>query len=77
MEWWYRDRYKLPVTDDRFLDLTPDDMLLDAWAAYYEKARIDGKGEILEDDEFDLNKILADLDNGDAWESVDDWKATD
>jgi len=52
-------------------------MLLDAWAAYYEKARIDGKGEILEDDEFDLNKILADLDNGDAWESVDDWKATD
>lgn len=36
-------------------------MLLDAWAHYYDGARKAGKGEVIEDDGFDLNQILSDL----------------
>jgi len=37
-------------------------MLLDFWSLYYAKTREQGKGEIIEDDSFDLDRILADLD---------------
>jgi hypothetical protein len=64
-------------------------MLLDAWASYFAQAKAAGKGDLIEDDDFDLNQILADLERqeGDAsaltedppeavpddWEPVDDW----
>lgn len=79
IEWWYRDRYHLPVTDPRFLGATHDDMLLDAWAAYYDQARKAGKGELIEDDEFNLDAILKDLeqraDPPDDWEPEQTWTA--
>lgn len=64
-------------------------MLLDAWASYFAKAKAEGKGDLIEDDDFDLTQILADLERqeGDAssliedrpedapddWEPLDDW----
>jgi hypothetical protein len=64
-------------------------MLLDAWASYFAKAKADGQGDLIEDDDFDLSQILAELERqeGDAsaliddrppdvpddWEPVDDW----
>jgi len=71
------------------LDASWDDMLLDAWAAYFAQAKATGQGDLIEDDDFDLSQILADLERqeGDAsallddlpgavpddWEPADDW----
>ncbi len=56
-------------------------MLLDAWAAYFEHARKSGNGELIEDDDFDLDAILADLaENAGAqgqWEEIENWTAPD
>lgn len=43
-------------------------MLVDAWASYFAKAKQAGNGELIEDDSFDLNQILDDLERqgGDA-----------
>ncbi|WP_295455306.1 hypothetical protein [uncultured Thiodictyon sp.] len=59
-------------------------MLLDAWAAYFEHARRDGKGDLIEDDEFDLDAILTDLARQaqaqddtvppDDWEPAETWE---
>lgn len=54
-------------------------MLLDAWTAYFKRARDEGQGELIEDDDFDLEAILADLERKaeeappDDWEPVDTW----
>lgn len=62
-------------------------MLLDAHATYFAKAIREGKGEVIEDDSFDLDQIVADLElndgeplidtNPDDWEETDNWHATD
>lgn len=57
-------------------------MALDYWASYYTQARIAGKGDLIEDDDFDLNRILAEQDekaeaaaieNGE-WDDVGSWE---
>lgn len=58
-------------------------MLLDAWAAYFEKARERGGGDLIEDDNFDLDAILQDLERKedarreapDDWEPAEQWSA--
>ncbi|HPC58111.1 MAG TPA: hypothetical protein PK689_03845 [Kiritimatiellia bacterium] len=35
IETWYRDRYRLPPTDPRFLNLTPAELLLEYWTVHY------------------------------------------
>ncbi|NCA90728.1 MAG: hypothetical protein EOM92_18075, partial [Gammaproteobacteria bacterium] len=52
---------------------------MDAWAAYFEQARIAGKGDLIEDDNFDLNQILDDLErqNGDAADYTEAGELTD
>lgn len=35
IETWYRDRYRLPPNDPRFLDLTPADLLQEYWTIHY------------------------------------------
>ncbi len=62
-------------------------MLLDAHASHFAQAMRDGKGELIEDDDFDLDQIIADLErndgeplidsNPDDWEVIDSWNATD
>lgn len=82
--WWYRDRYRLTVTDDRFLDASYDDMLVDFYADYNAKLRASGKSELYEDDAWDLDAILKSLEEqedatqppADEWETVEDWDAT-
>jgi hypothetical protein len=70
------------VTDPRFLDATYDDMFMDAWAAYFETARKAGQGDLIEDDDFDLDAILKDLetkadgDPPDDWEPAETWEVT-
>lgn len=76
LQWWYRDRYRLQPNDPLFLALTEQDLLLEFWTAYY--AAQNAKGEAIsfegEDDDYDLNAILQqldqDADNPDAWEPV-------
>lgn len=50
-------------------------MMLDFHANYYASLKASGKEQLFEDDEFDAQKILADLENqaGDEWEDVEDW----
>ncbi len=64
-------------------------MELDAWAAYFDTARKDGKGTLIEDDNFDLDEILANLEReaeererqkavdapDDQWEPAEEWAA--
>lgn len=37
-------------------------MLVDAWAAYFAQQKREGKGDLIEDESFDLDSILEDLD---------------
>ena len=83
LQWWFRDRYRLPPNDPRFLALTSDELALDYWTAYY--AASAAKGENIsfedEDDDYDLAAIESELEaqadqsalhdeNPDAWEDV-------
>ncbi len=68
----------MTVTDDRFLDSSFDDMMLDYYADYYRQLKASGKTEMFEDDNFDVDvkQILDDLeaqDDGSSWETVEDW----
>lgn len=57
-------------------------MLLDAYASRYAADLANGK-ELIEDESFDLNQIMDDLEKNDGmvvpddWEEVEDWRATD
>ena len=68
----FRQRYRLPPTDSRFLDATFEDMLVDEWACRYHE---DPKAaDEIVDDEFDVEQELARLDqevgNVNDWEEV-------
>ena len=68
LEWWFRDRYRLAPTDPRFLDATREQMLLDHWTAHYHHLIQSGKDiDEFEDQDWDLEKILADAEN---WEDA-------
>ena len=63
LQWWFRDRYRLPPNDPRFLALTNDDLALEYWTAYYaaSAARGDAISFEDEDDNYDLAAIEAAL----------------
>ena len=71
------------MTDPRFLDATYDDMFTDAWAAYFDQARKAGQGDLIEDDDFDLESVLKEAearaeaasDPPDDWEPAETWEA--
>ncbi len=66
----YRQRYRLPPTDPRFLDATFEDMLIDEWACRYHE---DPKAaDEVVDDEFDLASEVARLDA--EVDDVNDWE---
>ena len=59
IEFEYRRRYNLPETDDRFLDMTIEDMLTDIWAHRFHE---DPKAlEDAVDEDFDVNNVAAEL----------------
>jgi hypothetical protein len=59
-------------------------MLTDFYADYNARLKAAGKGELYEDDSWDLEAILKDLEAqeaaapppADEWETVEDWDAT-
>lgn len=57
MEFWFRRKYSLAPTDQRFLEATVEEMQTDFWAHHY----FDNppKDEV-EDDDFDLQAELED-----------------
>jgi hypothetical protein len=69
VDWWWRQRYNLPPTDPRYLDATPEQILLD----YYTVMAENGESESYEDDDFNLDGVLADFaaDAGE-WETLID-----
>lgn len=77
VELWFRRRFNLAPTDPRYLDATPEEMLTEYWAHYYEERRLSGKPdeEEFEDEEFDIERILAENERqaeggDDEWEEV-------
>jgi hypothetical protein len=69
VEWWWRQRYNLPPTDPRYLDATPEQMLLD----YYTVMAENGESESYEDDDFNLDAVLGEFAaDDDDWEPVID-----
>lgn len=70
MEWWFRDRYRLPPTDPRFLDLTPTDLLLDYWTAHYAAEAAKGITSYEADDpDWNLDDLLARQSPDDDWQT--------
>lgn len=63
------------------MDSSHDDMMVDFYAAYYDQLKASGKTEMFEDDDFDLNAILSELEAKeerpdplpDEWEDVEAW----
>ena len=69
VDWWFRQHYNLPPTDPRYLDATPEQILLD----YYTANAGDGDSEEYEDDDFNLDDVLSDFaaDSGE-WDTLID-----
>lgn len=70
IEFWYRRKYSLPVTDERFLDATVEEMLTDYWShTYYD----DPKAlEEIEDEDFDIDSVAEQIGAAppDDWEDM-------
>lgn len=57
-------------------------MMVDFWADYYAQLRSSGKTEMYEDDDFDINAILSELEANEVepdappedWEEVESWE---
>jgi len=64
---WFRRQYSLSPLDPRFLDLTPEEVEAEYWAHHYADAP--ASEEEYEDDDFDLDSILA-ASSEDEWEDV-------
>lgn len=56
MEFWFRRTYRLPPTDPRYLDATPDDIATEYWAYRFHE---NPNTQVAVDDDFDLEKIEA------------------
>jgi hypothetical protein len=70
-EYWFRRTFNLPVTDTRYLDASPEDILTEYWTRHYDDRRLEGKGDEDEtiDDDFDLEKVQRLME-----EHPDDWE---
>ena len=58
LDLWFREKFTLTVTDNRYLDATELDMLTAYWEAYY--IANNGK-DVFDDDDFDPTTALDDL----------------
>ena len=66
LQFWFRKKYQLTPTDPRFLDLSVEDIETDYWAHYYYD---NPAGDEVEDEDFDLDKIIAKM-GKDDWEEL-------
>lgn len=68
---WFRKTYQLAPTDPRYLAMTEEDVMTEFWA--YELSNRDSSEEEIEDEEFDLDEVLAGIEaEGEQWETVID-----
>ncbi len=68
---WYRRRFNLPPNDPRFLALTPLEILTEYHAHRYDDLYSQGKlDSLVEDDDFDLDSVLDDMEADDRWEDL-------
>jgi hypothetical protein len=67
-EFWYRRKYNLTPRDPRFLELTLEEIQTDYWMHYF--ADNEGKGEEFEDEDLDVEALVAALEAGDDWEDM-------
>ena len=63
IQFWFRRRYNLPPNDPRFLALTPEEVEAEFWACQYAET---SSVEDYEDDDIDIEEILAEADRADA-----------
>lgn len=64
---WFRRRFNLPPNDTRYLALTDEEIETEYWAHRYADNPVT---DAAEDDDFDLDEILAQA-GDDDWEEVD------
>jgi hypothetical protein len=69
-EFWFRQKYRLPPTDPRYLGMTVEGMLSEFWAHHYFDNPKAAEQEI-EDEDFDMEEELRRLENNpDEWEPL-------
>lgn len=56
---WFREKYRLAPTDPRYLAATLEDIEAEYWAYHYQDKKVT---EEFEDDDFDKDKILREID---------------
>lgn len=73
---WFRRKFNLPPTDPRYLNATPEQIVTEFWAHYFEERRLAGKPE---EEEFEDETFDEDLEaiesNPEAWETILSTKA--
>lgn len=69
VEFWYRRQYNLPPTDPRFLDATLEEIETDFWAHHFHAHPETETGEVVEDDDLDVEALAAAMESAD-WETV-------
>lgn len=70
MEFWFRKKFNLAPTDQRFLDATIEQIETEYWAHHYDA---NPKQDEVEDEDFDLEEEIRKMDpnaNPDDWENV-------
>lgn len=68
MTFWFRRKYNLAPTDQRFLDATIEDIETDYWAHYYAE---NPQSEEAEDNDFDPDEYVRNaVNNPDDWEDI-------
>lgn len=76
-EFWFRQHYRLPPNDPRFLELTPLEILTEFYAhKYWENPKAQ---ETVEDEDFNLEDELArieaeEAENDAVVDQVNDWE---
>lgn len=62
LEFWFRRKFNLAPTDQRFLDATIEQIEAEYWAhTYFDKP----PGEEIEDDDFDLEQVMREMEEDD------------
>ena len=64
--YWFRNHYRLPPTDPRYLDMTPEEIEIEYWAWNYLQ---NGVGDEIETDGYNTDDVLAAMESDD-WEDV-------
>lgn len=69
-EFWFRHKYRLPPTDERYLNMTVEGMLADFWAHHFFDNPKAAEQEV-EDEDFDMEAELQRMaQNPDEWEPL-------